>query len=305
MFQLRSESCCRCRSFRRDRRWQGRQLGCSSFNCLLYGGGWRGLPGRLARCQHGASPIEWRISRTIDRGCHDRPSAMLDTASGIGEALRSVRMDRTSGGESADERRCAFRCPENGPAHRRGVLRRRGQGAVGRRAAAARDDPAEDPARCRASDRLSRGHRGRCYANIVGEEPIAVEAGEVIVFTKGDPHVLSSSPGMRAEPAAPRRASTPSPAANCRSSSTIGGDGPASAKLVCGFLACDARPFNPLLDNLPPVIKAGDPQGGDTRLARPVHPPGDDGIGGQARRRRKRARQAERADVHRGRSPAS
>ena len=37
--------------------------------------------------------------------------------------------------------------------------------------------------------------------------------------------------------------------------------GPA-ARLVCGFLACDARPFNPLLENLPPVIKAGDPGGG-------------------------------------------
>jgi len=32
---------------------------------------------------------------------------------------------------------------------------------------------------------------------------------------------------------------------------------------VCGFLACDARPFNPLLDNLPPVIKAKD--GDDAR----------------------------------------
>jgi AraC-like DNA-binding protein len=28
-----------------------------------------------------------------------------------------------------------------------------------------------------------------------------------------------------------------------------------SAKLVCGFLACDAQLFNPLLENLPPVIK--------------------------------------------------
>ena len=44
---------------------------------------------------------------------------------------------------------------------------------------------------------------GRCFANIIGEEPIAIEAGEVIVFTKGDPHVLSSSPGMRADPVAP------------------------------------------------------------------------------------------------------
>jgi hypothetical protein len=42
-----------------------------------------------------------------------------------------------------------------------------------------------------------------------------------------------------------------------------GGDGPTSARLVRGFLACDAQPFNPLLDNLLPVIKAGDKQGSD------------------------------------------
>ena len=44
---------------------------------------------------------------------------------------------------------------------------------------------------------------GRCFANIIGGEPIALEAGEVIVFTKGDPHVMSSSPGMRADPFTP------------------------------------------------------------------------------------------------------
>jgi len=44
---------------------------------------------------------------------------------------------------------------------------------------------------------------GRCYASILGGEPIAVEAGEVIVFTRGDAHVMSSSPGMRADPVAP------------------------------------------------------------------------------------------------------
>ena len=103
---------------------------------------------------------------------------------------------------------------------------------------------------------------GRCFASIVGEEAIAVEAGEVIVFTNGDPHVMSSSPGMRADPVTPD-------AVDATSSQlpfilNYGGEGPTSAKLVCGFLACDARPFNPLLENLPPVIKVGDPQGGDT-----------------------------------------
>jgi AraC-like DNA-binding protein len=44
---------------------------------------------------------------------------------------------------------------------------------------------------------------------------------------------------------------------------SYGGDGPVSAKFVCGYLACDAQPFNPLLENLPPVIKAGDPEHSD------------------------------------------
>jgi AraC-like DNA-binding protein len=35
-------------------------------------------------------------------------------------------------------------------------------------------------------------------------------------------------------------------------------DGARSATLVCGYLACDARPFNPLLESLPPMLKAGD-----------------------------------------------
>ena len=103
---------------------------------------------------------------------------------------------------------------------------------------------------------------GRCFANIIGEEPIALRAGEVIVFTKGDPHVLSSSPGMRADP-------RPQGALDGVSGSQLpfvinyGSDGPTTAKFVCGYLACDAQPFNPLLDNLPPVIRAGDKQGSD------------------------------------------
>jgi len=104
---------------------------------------------------------------------------------------------------------------------------------------------------------------GRCFANILGDEPIAVETGEVIVFTNGDPHVMSSSPGMRAEPDAP----SPFEAAAASQLPffvNIGSDGPASAKLVCGFLACDARPFNPLLDSLPAVIKAGGSRDGDS-----------------------------------------
>ena len=97
---------------------------------------------------------------------------------------------------------------------------------------------------------------GSCYGSLIGGEPVEVKGGEVIVFTRGDPHVLSSAPGMRAEPVTPEAFAA-----------TIGGRppfaveygerGPVTAKLVCGFLACDAAPFNPLLEHLPAVIKAG------------------------------------------------
>ena len=104
---------------------------------------------------------------------------------------------------------------------------------------------------------------GRCFANIVGGEPIVVDAGEVIVFTNGDPHVMSSSPGMRADPVSPDMLDAAT-SGQLPFFVNYGGAGPA-AKLVCGFLACDARPFNPLLDNLPPVIKVGGGQDGDAR----------------------------------------
>ena len=70
---------------------------------------------------------------------------------------------------------------------------------------------------------------------------------------------------------------------SCPSSSTMAATGRPTARFVCGYLACDAQPFNPLLDNLPPVIKTGGTQGGDAGLAWPVHPRSDDGIGGETR----------------------
>jgi AraC-like DNA-binding protein len=103
---------------------------------------------------------------------------------------------------------------------------------------------------------------GRCYAALVGQPPILVEAGEVVVFTRGDPHVMSSAPGLRAQPPTAQEfeaiAAGPLPFV-----ASYGPDGPPTAKLVCGFLACDAHPFNPLIDNLPAVIKAsnaGEPE---------------------------------------------
>ncbi len=98
---------------------------------------------------------------------------------------------------------------------------------------------------------------GRCFATIAGGKPIALEAGQVLMLTQSAPHTMSSSPGLRADPPMPDILQV---AAAAKKPFCINfGDGPASTNLVCGYLACDARPFNPLLESLPPVIKSGEP----------------------------------------------
>ena len=49
---------------------------------------------------------------------------------------------------------------------------------------------------------------GECYASLIGGEPVHVTAGDVVVFTKGDAHVMSSAPGMRAQPMTPEQLDT-------------------------------------------------------------------------------------------------
>ena len=100
---------------------------------------------------------------------------------------------------------------------------------------------------------------GSCYAARIGEEPVLVEAGDVVVFCHGDPHTMSSGPGMRG---VPRTSGALAHEVEQLPFHVHRGEGEeVTARLVCGFLACDARPFNPLIDNLPPVITAGDRDG--------------------------------------------
>jgi AraC-like DNA-binding protein len=93
--------------------------------------------------------------------------------------------------------------------------------------------------------------RGNCWGHAVGEPPVRLREGDLIVFPQGDAHVLSSAPGMRAAPdmSAFARLSTPLPMFY-----ELGGGGPERARVVCCFLGCDERPYNPLLTALPRVI---------------------------------------------------
>jgi AraC-like DNA-binding protein len=92
--------------------------------------------------------------------------------------------------------------------------------------------------------------RGRCWGGIVGEPPVPLEPGDVLMFPQGDPHVLSSVPGLRGapDPKAYEFGERPLPVAV----NAHGGGEP--AEVICGFFGCDARPFNPLLATLPRTI---------------------------------------------------
>jgi AraC-like DNA-binding protein len=92
--------------------------------------------------------------------------------------------------------------------------------------------------------------RGSCWGHVVGQPPIRLREGDVIVFPQGDPHVLSSAPGKRASPDMSlyvRPTTLPRVYEG-------GGGGAERTRIVCCFLGCDERPFNPLLTALPRTI---------------------------------------------------
>jgi len=102
---------------------------------------------------------------------------------------------------------------------------------------------------------------GTCWGAVVGEAPVRLETGDIVLFPHGDPHVISSEPGMRAPADAAGyfdRQHERVPfilhleAREVRVSTTA--DEPCDASLVCGFLGCDLRPFNPLVAALPRLM---------------------------------------------------
>jgi AraC-like DNA-binding protein len=99
--------------------------------------------------------------------------------------------------------------------------------------------------------------RGECWISLVGDvafEPVRLNEGDIAVIPHGDPHVVSSAPGMRAEPNwdAHRRPEDPNA---LPFTIRTGSNGPSDTHLICGFFSCDARPFNPLLDALPRFMR--------------------------------------------------
>jgi AraC-like DNA-binding protein len=94
---------------------------------------------------------------------------------------------------------------------------------------------------------------GTCWVSIPGSpEQVQLVAGDVVALPQGDAHVISSAPGMRGALDlsifdAPGGLRLPLVM-------NLDGGGEEQAQLICGFLGCDARPFNPLLQSLPRLL---------------------------------------------------
>lgn len=105
--------------------------------------------------------------------------------------------------------------------------------------------------------------KGSGWAAMQGVSPLRLEDGDIVMFPHGDTHVLSSAPGMHAAGGDQSwRATTrdnPKPIlvafhdGLCELDAELPADR-ATAVLVCGFISCDLRPFNPLIAALPPML---------------------------------------------------
>ena len=107
---------------------------------------------------------------------------------------------------------------------------------------------------------------GDCWCESPGHAAMRLEAGDVLVVPHGDAYQLASARGLRTgwspdDAVAWFRAMA---AGHLPFVVTEGGSGPERLRLFCGFLGCDALPFNPVLAALPPLMKvrvAGDSEG--------------------------------------------
>jgi AraC-like DNA-binding protein len=100
--------------------------------------------------------------------------------------------------------------------------------------------------------------QGSCWGALVGESPVRLEAGDILLLPHGDAYWISSSEQTR-------------PASQLEMESSLhffrqmaagelpfvveeGGGGATATHLICGFLGCDMRPFNPALAALPRLV---------------------------------------------------
>ena len=91
---------------------------------------------------------------------------------------------------------------------------------------------------------------GECFVEMPDAPPLRLVAGDAVLFPQGDAHRMTSQPGLV-------------PASGARLDEVLArrprqlsfGGGGATTRLVCGYMACDAKLAAMLLAGLPPVLR--------------------------------------------------
>jgi AraC-like DNA-binding protein len=99
--------------------------------------------------------------------------------------------------------------------------------------------------------------QGVCWCESPGQTPLQLETGDVLLVPHGHAYQLASTCGIRTgwsldEALGWFRAMA---GGQLPFVVTEGGGGPERIQLVCGFLGCDALPFNPVLAMLPALVR--------------------------------------------------
>jgi AraC-like DNA-binding protein len=91
---------------------------------------------------------------------------------------------------------------------------------------------------------------GECFVEIDGVAPTHLMAGDAIIFPMGHAHLMTSQPGL-----APASGARLDEVLSRRPRLLAYGGGGATTRLICGYLACDARLAQMLLSGLPPLVR--------------------------------------------------
>jgi AraC-like DNA-binding protein len=99
--------------------------------------------------------------------------------------------------------------------------------------------------------------QGSCWCESPGHPPLRLETGDVLVVPHGHAYQLASACGLRTGWTLDDALGWFRAMANGHLPFVVteGGDGAERLQLVCGFLGCDALPFNPVLTTLPALLR--------------------------------------------------
>jgi AraC-like DNA-binding protein len=104
--------------------------------------------------------------------------------------------------------------------------------------------------------------RGACWGSLAGGAPVRLEAGDVLVLPHGDAYAMWLGSERWTRHGGDDLAFFRTMAAGGLPFTLHAGGGGEPLHLVCGFLGCDLRPFNPLLSTLPALLHVPDACGG-------------------------------------------